>query len=86
MITLIKKSPASKDAEAQKQSKLVDVLGRIYGRTHLLSSERSNNIPQAGGNVKPFFRLFCGDPGVFPRRPPRCPARKKNDFPPGGKY
>ena len=59
MITLIKKIPASKDTEIQKQSsKIVDVLGRIYGRNHLLSLERYDIIHYMKANVKHFFLIF----------------------------
>jgi len=48
-----------KDAKAQKQSnKTVDVLGRIYGLSHLLSPERHNNIQQIMSHVKVFLMVF----------------------------
>ena len=39
--------------------KIVDVLGRIYGLSHLLSSERSNIVQYSRVNVKVFLRVFA---------------------------
>ena len=39
--------------------KIVDVLGRIYGLSHLLSSERSNILQYSRVNVKDFLRIFA---------------------------
>ena len=39
---------------------IVDVLGRIYGMSHLLSSERSNILQYSLVNVKDFLRIFAG--------------------------
>ena len=38
--------------------KTVIVLGRIYGLSHLLSSERLLNIYQTAGNVKNIFPII----------------------------
>ena len=39
--------------------KIVDVLGRIYGLSHLLSSERLNILQYSRVNVKDFLRIFA---------------------------
>ena len=51
--TLTKRKPLHlEDAKAQFNHKTDIVLGRIYGLSHLLSSERLLNISQMQGDVK----------------------------------
>ena len=57
--TLTKRKPLHReDAKAQNNQNTVIVLGRIYGLSHLLSSERLLNIYQTCGNVKEKIRFF----------------------------
>ena len=57
--TLTKRKPLHhEDAKAQNNHNTVIVLGRIYGRNHLLSSERLLNIYQMSGIVKNKFLFF----------------------------
>lgn len=48
-----------KGRKGTKTMKIVDVLGRIYGLSHLLSSERSNIVQYSRVNVKDFLRIFA---------------------------
>ena len=54
-----KRKPFCKKTERHKNNhiRIVVVLGRIYGKPNLLSSERSDNIADFTGFVKAFFEM-----------------------------
>ena len=54
-----KRKPFCKKTERHKNNhiRIVVVLGRIYGKPNLLSSERSDNIADFTGFVKLFFEM-----------------------------
>ena len=70
-----KKTSASEKTQRHKnnQSLLMSSAG-FTGRTHLLSSERSNNIYQAVALVNTFLRVFSGRRRIFRY----TPAAEKN--------
>ena len=49
----------------KNNTEVVVVLGRIYGRSHLLSSERLTNIPESAGLVKDFLEKEKRKRGTF---------------------